>query len=201
VRGRGNYGKDLLLTSTERTKVMDRLIRVRVLDKKGRSIPNATVSVFANGVYVGEATSATSNSGTVYTFLIDDNAADIRLKATYEAETPQEITLAPEANEWDFTFNNVEVPVIRDKPFLEEHLPGLLGVVFLLISIVLAIVFSEPTIFQRRVFIGTLAVGLAGIGAEIPGFLNINMKLGTKLTITAAGAMALFVLVWFFEPG
>jgi hypothetical protein len=61
--------------------------------------------------------------------------------------------------------------------------------------------FSDPTEFQQRVFIGTLAVAIAGIGSEIPGFLNVKLSLGTRLTITAAGALAIFVLVYFFGPG
>jgi len=180
---------------------MDRVIRARVLDKNGRSIPHATVSVVVNGEYVGKAKSAASNAGTVYTFQVSDPDATVALKAECDGENPQEVTLANGVDEWDFTFVNVEVPVPRDKPFWEEHLPGIIGGVFLVISIVLAIVFSEPSEFRKRVFVGALAIGLAGLGAEIPGFLNVKMTLGTKLKITAAGALAIFVLVFFFQPG
>jgi hypothetical protein len=180
---------------------MDRVIRVRVLDKNGRSIPDATVSVLVNGDYIGKAKSASTNAGTVYTLQFNDAESEVALRAEYEGEESQEVALAKEVNKWDFTFSNVEVAVPRDKPFWEEHLPGILGVIFLVTCIVLAIVFREPSVFQKRVFVGALAIGLAGLGAEIPGFLNVDMKLGTKLSITAAGALAIFVLVYFFGPG
>src|SRR6266536_5800813 len=139
---------------------MDRVIRVRVLDKNGRSIPHATVSVVVNGEYIGKAKSSTSHPGTVYTFQLNDPDARVMLKAEYDGEDAQDATLAKDVDEWDFNFTNVEVPVPRDKPFWEEHLPGILGVVFLVISIVLAIVFSEPSTFQKRVFVGALAIAL-----------------------------------------
>jgi hypothetical protein len=179
---------------------MDRLIRVRVLDKNGHSIPDATVSLFVNGEYIGKAVAVFDKAGTLYTFQISDSSAGVALRAEYKDEAPQNATLAQGVNEWDFSFNNVEVPMPINKPFWQEHIPGLLGVVFLVISIVLAVVFSNPTDYQRRVFVGALAVAIAGIGTEIPGFLNVKLSLGTKLTITAAGALAIFVLVYFFVP-
>jgi hypothetical protein len=171
------------------------------LDKHGRRIPDATVSIFVNGAYVGKATSGSDNAGTVYTFQINDTKAEISLRAEYDGEDPQNVTLAPEANDWVFSFQNVEVPVSGIKPFWQEHLPGLFGVVFLVISILLAVFFNNPTKFQQRVFIGTLALAIAGVGSEIPGFLNVKLTLGTKLYVTAAGALALFVLAYFFGPG
>jgi len=187
--------------STEDFLKMDRVIRVHVLDKHGRPIPDATVSLFVNGAYVGKATSGSDNAGTVYTFQINNTEEDVSLRAEYDGEDPQDVILAPEANDWVFSFKNVEVPVSGIKPFWQEHLPGLFGVMFLVISILLAVFFSDPTKFQQRVFIGTLAVAIAGIGSEIPGFLNVKLSLGTRLTITAAGALAIFVLVYFFGPG
>ena len=88
----------------------------------------------------------------------------------------------------------------KHKPFWEEHLPGIIGIVFLVTTIALAIAFPEPTEFQYRVFAGALAICLSGIGAEIPGFLNVKLTLGKKLVVTAAGALAIFVLTYFFRP-
>jgi len=156
--------------------------------------------LFVNGAYVGKASSASGNAGTLYTFQIDDTAADLGLKAEYKGEDPQNVTLSQGTNEWDFSFNNVEVPMPRDKSFWEEHLPGLIGVPLLLISIVLAVIFGTPTGYQRQVFVATLAIAVAGVGSEIPGFLNVNLTLGQKLSVTAAGALAIFVLVFFFVP-
>lgn len=179
---------------------MDRVIRVHVLDRNGRSIPDATVSVLVNGELVGTATSGWSAAGTVYTIQIDDGAAEVGLEAEYADQPPQAVTLTQDAHEWRFHFDNVEVPVADGKPFWQQHIAGLLGVIFLLTSIGLAVFIATPTEFQRRVFVGALAIGLAGIGAEIPGFLHVKLSLGTQLAVTAAGALAIFVIVYFFVP-
>lgn len=179
---------------------MDRLIRVHVLDNNGRSIPDASVSVFVSGAYIGKAISGAGNAGTVYTFQISDSNADVSLKAEYKDEASQEVTLAQGVDHWKFVFNNVEVPMPRGKSFLEEHIAGVLGVGFLLISIGLAIVFPNAAGYQYRVFVATLAIAIAGVGAEIPGFLNVKLSFGKQLVITAAGAIAIFVLVYFYLP-
>ena len=179
---------------------MDRVIRARVLDKNGRSIPGATVKVSIDGTYFGQAVAAQTNAGTVYTFQIDDSKANVTLRAEYGQESPQDVALADTANEWDFMFSNVEVPVTPTKPFWQEHLPGIIGAIFIPISIVLAIVFGNPTGFQRRIFLGTFAIALAGLGAEIPGFLNVKLTLGKQLAVTGAGALAIFALAYFFVP-
>ena len=178
----------------------DRVIRVYVTDSKGTRIPDATVNVIIDGELIATATSAIDDYGTVYTVQISDPSVGVTLEARYRNEPAQTVTLAPEADEWEFTFGNVEVPVPREKALWEEHIAGIIGVVFLLITIVLAIVFPEPTPFQFRVFVGALAMCLSGIAAEIPGFMHVKLSLGRQLVATAAGALAIFLLVYFFGP-
>lgn len=178
---------------------MDRLIRVDVRDKNGIPLPNSTVSVYVNGTYVGKAVSSSAYGGT-FTIQIDNQIASVKLKAEYLNEPSQQTMLSQGTDYWEFIFDNVEVQVPSNKPFWQEHIPGILGVSFLLISIILAIAISEPTVHQRRVFVGALAIALAGIAVEIPGFLNVKLTLGNQLALTAAGAVAIFVLVYFFTP-
>src|SRR6266568_1404877 len=165
---------------------MDRVIRARVLDKKGRSLPDANVKVFLGGNYFGEASAASSNAGTVYTFQINDSTVDVALRAEYNGQVPQDARLSTEVNEWDFVFP-VEITVPRDKPFWEEHFAGLLGVAFIVLLATIALVLKkEPTQLQYRVLIGILAIGLAGVGTELRGFLHVELSLGKQLAVTAA---------------
>lgn len=53
-----------------------------------------------------------------------------------------------------------------------------------------------PTPFQYDVFRIILAVGVAGFAACIPGL--VHLRLGTWLQ--AAGAIAVFVIVYFYSP-
>jgi hypothetical protein len=178
----------------------DRLIRVYVGDRKGNPIPNATVKVFLNDVFFAKATAGRDRHGSVYTIQVSDSKASVRLEAEYDGEQPLSATLAPEADEWHFTFSNVDISTPGTTPFVERHLPGVVGAAFLLITIVLSLVIPTPTSFQRRVFIGTLSIALSGMAVEIPGLLNVRMTLGRKLVITAAGAIAIFVLVYVLSP-
>lgn len=68
----------------------------------------------------------------------------------------------------------------------------------ILLGITLGIVFFVPHLvpYQRFVLRATLAIAVAGIGAFIPGFLDLKMP----PYIHAGGAIALFVLVYAFSP-
>jgi hypothetical protein len=70
------------------------------------------------------------------------------------------------------------------------------GVVFVTALLVLAVKFPEPTSFQYMVFRIVLALAAGGVGAMIPGFLKVEVKPG----IRAGGALAVFVIVFFFNP-
>jgi hypothetical protein len=162
--------KGVLLT------LSDRLIRVSVVDRNGRSVP-ATIKVFVNGNLVTTATAAQDRSGSFFTVQISDPSAQVQLEASYGNASPQSVTLTSTVEEWRFKFNDVEMPVDREKSFWEEHIAGVLGVVFLVIGILLAIVFPTPTPYQRRIFVGAFAIALAGVGAEILGFCMSNSHL------------------------
>lgn len=79
---------------------------------------------------------------------------------------------------------------------VETLLAFAFGVIF-----VLLLLFLQPKPGQEGIFRTVLALAAAGIGAVIPGMLNINAKSGTRFTIRAAGAMAVFVIVYLINPG
>lgn len=78
----------------------------------------------------------------------------------------------------------------------EKAAAGLFGVVFVVTLLVLAVRYPHPTPFQYLVFRVTLALAAAGIAPFIPGLLNVEV--GTA--IKAGGAIAVFVVVYFFSP-
>ncbi len=87
-----------------------------------------------------------------------------------------------------------------------EHLAAqiilafIFGVIFVVVLIVLAVKFPNPTSFQRTIFRITLSLAAAGVAAMIPGFINLDVNPTTGLVIRAGGALAIFVIVFFFNP-
>ncbi len=70
------------------------------------------------------------------------------------------------------------------------------GVVFVIGLLVLAIIFSEPTDFQYMVFRIVLALAAAGVAVFVPGTIEAY----AKKWVRAGGAIAVFVVVYFFSP-
>lgn len=74
------------------------------------------------------------------------------------------------------------------------------GVTFIVTLIVLAIAFPKPTSFQYGTFRIILALAAAGVAAMIPGFISLEVNPTVGLLIRAGGALAVFVIVFFFNP-
>lgn len=70
------------------------------------------------------------------------------------------------------------------------------GVVFVVVLLVLAIAVPNPNAFQYTVFRIVLALAAAGVAAMIPGFLQVTVS----NWIRAGGALAIFVIVYFYAP-
>ena len=74
------------------------------------------------------------------------------------------------------------------------------GVIFLCAILYLLVKIPNPTVSQFFGFRLTLALAAAGIGALLPGFLNIELTLPLQGAIRTGGALALFASVWFVNP-
>jgi hypothetical protein len=81
-------------------------------------------------------------------------------------------------------------------PNWEKIAAFVFGVVFLLIMLVIAIAIPNPTKTQWFVFRVALAAAASGIGAVIPGLIDLQIP----GYIRAGGAIALFVLVYKSNP-
>lgn len=74
------------------------------------------------------------------------------------------------------------------------------GIIFLTAILVLVVLIPTPSTAQFFTFRLTMALAAAGIGALLPGFLNLEMPLPVRGAIRAGGALALFASVWFVNP-
>jgi hypothetical protein len=74
------------------------------------------------------------------------------------------------------------------------------GCVF--VAVILALAFAGNTLDDRRFEILRIVLALAGggIGGVIPGFLDLNMKAGTKMALRAGGGLAVFIILYFWSP-
>ena len=78
----------------------------------------------------------------------------------------------------------------------ERYLAYGFGTMFLCVVLTLAIAIPHPTPFQYTVFRIVLSLAAAGAAAMIPGFLTVEVS----KVIRATGAMAVFLVVYFFSP-
>jgi uncharacterized membrane protein len=74
------------------------------------------------------------------------------------------------------------------------------GAAFLISILCIAVFIPNPTPFQTRVFLSVLALSAGAFGVVITGLLDIKASVGKQLTIGATGALALVVLMLFFDP-
>src|SRR5271165_598191 len=70
------------------------------------------------------------------------------------------------------------------------------------IGVVLWLAFRAETLTEQQFEILRVVLALAcgGVGAVIPGFLDVSMKAGAKLALRAGGALAVFVVLYFWSP-
>lgn len=78
----------------------------------------------------------------------------------------------------------------------DKLLSFIFGSFFVVVLLVIAFVKPDPSEFQYSVFRTVLALAGAGIGAVIPGSLQVNVS----KWIRAGGAIAVFVIVYFWVP-
>ena len=79
---------------------------------------------------------------------------------------------------------------------VERFLAFGFGVIFVVVLLILAIKYPNPTPFQYTVFRIVLALAAGGVAAMIPGFLSIEVAKWLR----AGGALAVFVIVYFYSP-
>jgi hypothetical protein len=79
---------------------------------------------------------------------------------------------------------------------LDRILAFAFGVTFVSVLLYLGAVQTNPTPLAIRIDVTVLALAAAGVGAMLPGFLQVRYK----NFVRAGGALALFALVYLSEP-
>jgi hypothetical protein len=171
-----------------------RRISVNVLDASGEPIPGAEITWYVNGVNAGAGIRANGRS----TLDVLDSSAKVAVQALYRGALIGPVKLAQDQQSYDFEFPVTIHP--RWREFAMKHFPALIGVFFILLTLILAFVFGCPNTLQSRLLLATFALGAGGFGGEIAGFLRVNLSLLQKTKISAGGAMAVFIVLFFFEP-
>lgn len=70
------------------------------------------------------------------------------------------------------------------------------GLVLLITLLIITLVIDCPTSFQSTIFTTILALAAAAFATVIPGLINIKYR----EMVTASGALAVFVIVFFLKP-
>jgi hypothetical protein len=72
----------------------------------------------------------------------------------------------------------------------------------LALAAVLWLAFRSESLSDQQFEILRIVLALAGggVGAVIPGFLDVKLKAGTRLALRASGALAVFVVLYFWSP-
>jgi hypothetical protein len=78
---------------------------------------------------------------------------------------------------------------------IDKILAFVFGTIFCTVLLVLAVVEPHPDTFPRFVFRVVLSLAAAGIGAVIPGLLEIRLPY-----VRAGGAIGVAIIVYFFNP-
>ncbi len=78
----------------------------------------------------------------------------------------------------------------------QQRFAFLFGIAFLVVMVVIAIRFPNPTAFQYTIFRTVLSLAAAGVAAMIPGFITVSVS----RWIRAGGALAVFAVVYFYNP-
>ena len=85
------------------------------------------------------------------------------------------VSLAAAAGELYRSTTGDDERTVKMDPTAQIIVAFVFGLAFVIILIMLAVKFPEPTPFQYSVFRAVLALAAAGVGAMIPGFLDVNL--------------------------
>jgi hypothetical protein len=74
------------------------------------------------------------------------------------------------------------------------------GVAFVSVLLALAVAVPNPTDQQFEIFRIVLALAVAGVAAVVPGMLKLQLGHAAGFALSAGGALAVFVVVYFYSP-
>lgn len=169
---------------------LDRNILVFVRDRNGNLVPGSNLRFHVDGKLISTVDDSTGRAS----LQVHGREPEVRVDVEYR-EHSDSVSLAPDQDEYTFQLDLVVVSDVWDKYF-----PAGVGAACLVADGILLFSVDDPTRIQRQFLLVLLCLGAGGIASAIPGFLNVKLTLGTKALIWGGGALAVFLLVFFFEP-
>jgi hypothetical protein len=194
---------------------IDRAVRITVRDRQGSPIPGASVTIMGDG---NDKTLITDTAG-VATSTIHDPRVNARVLAQYKDQRKEE-PLGPMESQAIVSLpiryvspagHRTRFAILVFVTFLalaalfgyfggmENHLPLIVGLVLAACAIILAFVFTNATPLQRQIILTLAALAGGAIATEIPGFLSVQLTLSEKTGVAAGGAIAVFVILYFWS--
>jgi hypothetical protein len=79
-------------------------------------------------------------------------------------------------------------------------LPPMMGGVLVICALALAFVKRDLTSLQAQLVRSLFALGAGGLATQIPGLLDLKINFATKAVITASGAVAVYLVTFFWSP-
>ena len=109
-------------------------------------------------------------------------------------EGPLQVTYDPSMSKWGGARQMKFISVDPDK-WSDKQIATVFGIAGVVLMLIIAFFFPNPTPFQYTIFRIVLALVGGGVGATIPGLLRVESG-----PVRATGAIAVFVIVYFFSP-
>lgn len=178
---------------------MNHYIVVTPLKTGDRWIQDEPVTINVNGTWTGLAKFGESTVGAGENFRVQGIAIKSTLSPGQLTSVPPDAIFSGPIKVTRKTVNDTSPPN-KVVEFVLNNWEKLgvfvFGVVFAITFLIFAIVIPRPTPFAYTVFRIILALSAAGVAATIPGLIVVELSFG----IRAGGAMAVFVIVFFFNP-
>ena len=191
-----------------------RNVQIAVVDRDGAPIPGADVTIARDGK---DRYLVTNQAGIAPTTIEDprvdaivtarlgkaekkeilkktDNQLTVALPIKYVASTSGQRRFALLV----FVTMLVFASVFGYFGGMETHLALIVGLLLAACATVLAFVFGNATPLQRQIILALFALAGGAIATEIPGFLNVQLTLAEKTSVAAGGAIAVFVILYFW---
>lgn len=201
---------------------MERNILIFIEDANGNQVNGVDVDFFVNGASTARAVSAPGRAS----IQVKDASAQIEVRIAYKGHTDS-VILAQGQDSYTFT---LPIPIVADGPWykdvasglvglllvalviylggklfineewIEQNPLALLGTIFILIGVVVEIFIPHSTKFLKQLVMILVSLGAGGLASIIPGFISVDVSFGTQLAVSAAGALAVFVIIYFVKP-
>lgn len=170
-----------------------RRITVSVRDRRGELVPNTKIEWFAGTKFLGQVIDSDGHAN----IQLKNSASIVTVRVTRK-RIKQEAKLAAGQDSWEFKLPMVLHPTGLE--FMREHFAGLVGIVFVLIATALIFVFSAANKAQLHVAFALFALGGGAFSGEFAKWIKVDLKIGAQVAISAVGAAAIFVILFFFIP-